>query len=82
MMVCVVAPFDQRYCANPPVALMLEELPRQKSKSPLTAITGVGLTVNVVVAEAVHPAALVTVTVYGPDVPVVITEDVCPLDHA
>ena len=71
MIEVVVAPVLQAY-VPPPVPVNVAEVPEQMIPSLLVVpevsatvipVVGKGLTVMVVVAEAVQPAALVTVTV-------------------
>jgi hypothetical protein len=56
---------DQAY-VPPPVAVKQVEVPAHIVLLPLTLQLGVGLTVSVLLQELVHPAALVTITLYVP----------------
>ena len=84
MIDCVVAPFDQRYDAEEG-AVSVTEPPSQNVVEPSAVITGVdgfALTVTDVVAEvALQPLALVTVTLYEPDVVTLIDCVVAPFDQ-
>jgi len=81
---CVVAAFDQRYEAEDG-AVSVTEPPAQNVVEPPAVITGVdgfALTVTVVDAEvALQPLALVTVTLYEPDVVTLIDCVVAPFDQ-
>jgi hypothetical protein len=61
--VAVVAPVLHKY-VPPPVAVKVVEPPLQITDVPVMLAVGNGLTVTALVAVAVHPFALVTVTVY------------------
>jgi hypothetical protein len=61
--VAVVAPVLHKY-VPPPVAVKVVEPPLQITFVPVMLAVGNGLTVTALVAVAVHPFALVTVTVY------------------
>jgi hypothetical protein len=79
----VVAPFDQAY-DRPAGAVSVTELPWQNVVGPLGVIVvgGVGLTVTLVGALVVpHPLALVTDTVYEPDVLTTIDWVMAPFDQ-
>jgi len=56
---------DQAY-VPPPVAVKLVELPAHIVLFPVISQLGFGLTVSVLLHELVHPAVLVTVTLYVP----------------
>jgi hypothetical protein len=64
----------------PPVAVSVALLPEQTAAL-FTVGVGKALTVTVPLAVAVHPEALVAVTVYIPAVPVVIVAVVAPVLH-
>ena len=62
-MVCVVAPLDQRYAANPAPASSVAEPPLQTDTGPVIAAVGNATTETVCWAEVVlQPPLLVTVT--------------------
>ena len=63
VVVCVVAPVFQLYDAKPAPAFKVAVVPAQISPLPVMLTVGAGLTVTVVLATALQPAALVTVTV-------------------
>ena len=81
LIVALVAPVDHLYVL-PPVAVKLAELPTQIVLLPSILQLGGGLTVSVLLQELVHPAPLVTVTLYVPAaVRLLIVADVAPVDH-
>jgi hypothetical protein len=63
VMAAVVAPVLQEY-VPPPTAVNVVLAPLQITEVPVMLAVGNGLTVTALVAVAVHPFALVTVTVY------------------
>jgi hypothetical protein len=76
-----VAPVDHKY-VPPPVAVKLAEVPAQIVLLPVILQLGASLTVRTLLQELVHPAALVTVTLYVPAaVRLLITAPVAPVDH-
>ena len=81
LIVALVAPVDHKY-VPPPVAVKLVEPPAQIVLLPVMLQLGVGFTVNTLLQELVHPAPLVTVTLYVPAaVRLLITAPVAPVDH-
>ena len=81
LIAAVVAPVDHKY-VPPPVAVKVAELPTQIVLLPVISQLGGGLTVNILLQELVHPAALVTVTLYVPAaVRLLIVAVVAPVDH-
>ena len=76
----VVAPLVHKY-EVPPEAVKLVLLPEQIVFVPVMAAVGFVFTVNTLLLVAVHPFALVTVTLYVPAVPIEIAAVVAPLLH-
>lgn len=76
----VLAPVLQMYVPPPP-AVNVVEPPAQITEVPAILAVGIGFTVNVRLAEAVQPVALVTVTVYAPAVFTVIAGVTAPVLH-
>jgi hypothetical protein len=66
----------------PPEAVSVVLPPEQIDVVPVILAAGSAVTVTVLLAVAVQPAAVVTVTVYVPDVVAVIAADVAPVLHA
>ena len=62
VVVCADAPLLQLYDAKPAPAFKVAVVPTQISPLPVMLTVGAGLTVTVVLATALQPAALVTVT--------------------
>jgi hypothetical protein len=79
--VCVVAPFDHKYEAKPGPASNTELPPAHTAFTPV--IDGVGAAINVTkrFAVPVHPAELVTVTVYVPPAETLMESVVAPEFH-
>lgn len=81
---CVVAPFDQSHDV-PALAVSVTEPPAQNVVGPDAPMVAAGFafTVTAVEAESVlHPAALVTVTLYDPEAETSIDCDVAPVDQS
>ena len=76
----VVAPLLHKY-EVPPEAVKLVLLPEQIVFVPVIAAVGLLFTVSALLLVAVHPFALVTVTLYVPAVPIEIAAVVAPLLH-
>ena len=79
--VCVDAPFDHKYEAKPGPASSTELPPAHTAESPVMDALGDAIKVTNKLAVPVHPAALVTVTVYVPPVETLIEEVVAPEFH-
>ena len=78
----LVAPVDHRVCAKFPAVEKIALLPVQMELGPEIATLGAGAAMIIVVAWAVQPLELVTVTVYAPACPTVIVGVFWPPDQA
>ena len=81
LITAVVAPVDHKY-VPPPVAVKLADVPAHIVLLPVILQLGGLLTVSVLLQELVHPAPLVTVTLYVPAaVRLLMIALVAPVDH-
>ena len=81
VIVCVVAPVDQRYDEKPGPASRVMGVPAQKVDGPLMLTIGAGFTVTVLAALVALQPFTVTVTSKLPEPKTVIDCVVAPLDQ-